>query len=372
MHFKIARKNLSTHLAIVSKSVAIKSPTPSLSGIKMDVKEDAIVLTSSNSEISTQSTIHMNDEETDLLVLKKGTVLIDSEYINKVVSSIDSKYIEFEVIDGSLIKINGDHAEFKINGMRSEDFPTIDFNELSKVFYLNSHTLDEIIDETAFAASEERTRPSLTGVNFKCSFSTLKCVASDSYRLAQKSVSLMDELSFNITIPASHLKKIQGIAKADQIRISLSEKNVLFVIDNHLIKINLIDDAFPDTDRLVPNEYINVLEIEASELLKIIERASFIANDKMSIIKLNANHEEVIIQSNSQEIGSYTDTLNTISFDGDPLEISFSGAYLKDALKVFRNTSCKISFSGALKPFVITSNTNETVLQLLVPVRTYI
>lgn len=372
MHFKISRKLLSQHLSIVTKSVAIKSPIPSLSGIKLEVLTNSIILTSSNTEISIKSVIDSTKEQNDLVIMNTGVVLIDSEYINKVVATIDSNTIEFEVVDGSLIKISGDNAEFKINGMRSDDYPIIDFSDLEHVFYINSSNLDEIIDETAFAASEERTRPSLTGVNFKCVGNTLKCVASDSYRLAQKTIQLMDNLDFNITIPANNLKKIQNISNSNQIKISLSKKNVLFTIDDHLIKINLIDDAFPDTDRLIPAEFINVLEIDASELLKIIERASFIANDKMSIIKLNANNEEVIVHSNSQEIGSYTDHLSIISFEGSPLEISFSGSYLKDALKVFRNQICKISFSGPLKPFVITSANNDSVLQLLVPVRTYV
>ena len=257
------------------------------------------------------------------------------------------------------------------SGMKAQDYPIIDFSELPKVFYIASSVLDEIIDETAFAASEERTRPSLTGVNFKCTQNLLKCVATDSYRLAQKSVELMDENEFSITIPANILKKIQGIANSSQLRVSLSNKNILFVIDNHFIKVNLIDDTYPDTDRLIPSEFLNVLEVDTNELLKIVDRASFIANDKMSVIKLNANNYEVIVHSNSQEIGSYTDHLNIINFSGSPMEISFSGSYLKDALKVFKNQTCKISFSGALRPFIITSDSNTTVLQLLVPVRTY-
>ena len=42
-----------------------------------------------------------------------------------------------------------------------------------------------------------------------------------------------------------------------------------------------------------------------------------------------------------------------------------------DALKALEGTDIKINFTGAMRPFVIRSIDDDTMLQLILPVRTY-
>ncbi len=373
MNFKVSKRIFYKALQTVSRAISSNSPLPSLSGIKIDVTNDEIILTGSDSDISIQMILNnQTEEDLNLVVTKTGSIVIEAKYILEIVRKIDADHIDFEIVDGSLTKISGFSAEYQINGMRSSDYPVIDFSKPSQQFDIDADILKKVISQTSFATSDKETRPVLTGVNFKSSGNKLECIATDSYRLAKKEIELSSENVFNITIPAKSLNEIMKIIDSDEkINICVSDKKAQFWIKNILIQSRLIDGSYPETERLIPTVFDYEMVIDSRDILNAIDRASFIKSEGVSNIKLSASEEEIIISTRSQEIGSSKEALNAISYRGAPLEISFSGRYVYEAIRTLSTTSIKIEFSGEMKPFIISSLEDNSIIQLVLPVRTY-
>jgi DNA polymerase-3 subunit beta len=110
--------------------------------------------------------------------------------------------------------------------------------------------------------------------------------------------------------------------------------------------------------------------IGREDLIHAIDRTTFIKNDNMTINRLQCSKEEVILTNKSQEIGESHETLNA-EFTGEPLDISFSGTYVMDAAKALRGSQDQIQFTGEMKPFILSCDEDNTILQLVLPVRTY-
>ena len=53
------------------------------------------------------------------------------------------------------------------------------------------------------------------------------------------------------------------------------------------------------------------------------------------------------------------------------IDISFSAKYMMDALKTFKDEDILILLNGDIKPIVIKSVTDESLIQLILPVKTY-
>lgn len=369
MNFKINKKDLLDSLNILSRAISSTTPLPSLSGIKFEVNDEELILLSSDSNISIKVSIN-NKNGNVIDILEPGEIVIDAKYIVEIVRKIESKEIGIEIIDGTLIKIFGGNSEFKINCMKASEYPEINFNSNGKPFNLNSNVFKQIIDETAFACSLNETRPVLTGVNFKASGKKLEVNATDSFRLARKIVDIEDENEFDITVPAKYLMDIyHSIGDDKQLLITIDNQKILFNVDNTLIQTRLLDDQFPDTSKLIPSSFIQTLVINSKELIKAIDRTSFIKSDGKNIVKLSISKEKVDITANNQTSSSF-ENINVILFTGDSFEISCSGKYLQDALSSFNYDEVTISFSGELKPMIITSKEDESLIQLISPVRT--
>lgn len=369
MNFKIKRIKLLNALSKVTKAVSVRSPLPVLTGIKFDLLEDKLVLTGSDSDITIQTSIPQDD---DLEIIEVGSVVLSARFILEIVRKIDSEEISIEIIDGLLTRIKGSNSEFNLNGTSSIDYPRIDLSKSGVNLLLNSITLKNIINQTKFATSDKETKPILTGINFRAKDNKLECVATDSYRLAKKTIQLEKDVSFNITIPQKSLDEIAKIIEKDEIiDLYISERKVLFVFDQNIIQTRLIDGSYPDVSRLIPSEFGYELAIDTSYLLNAIDRVSLLSSEQNNIIKLDMSNEEVILSSSMQEIGSVEENLSSSFYKGEALGISFSSKYVSDAIKSFSNTKVKILLTGEMKPFIIKDIDNDELIQLVLPVRTY-
>lgn len=367
MNFKVKRTELLNALTKVSRAVSLKSPLPVLTGIKFELKEDCLVLTGSDSDITIQTTISENIE-----ILEVGSVVLSSKYILEIIRKIEGDIIHIYIVDGTLTRIESTSSKFDLNGTSYIDYPRIDLSQIGSHLSLKSFDLKQAIEQTSFATSEKETRPVLTGVNFKAKNNVLECIATDSYRLAKKILYIDSNISFNIIIPKKSLIEISRIIEKDElIDLYVSDRKVLFVINNVYVQTRLIDGTYPDTSRLIPENFDYSMNIDTVSLLSALDRASLLSFEQNHIVKLTMSDEQVIMSSFSQEIGSVEENLTKAFYKGNPLHISFSSKYMNEAIKSINSEKIVILFTGEMRPFIIKDIEKEDIIQLVLPVRTY-
>jgi DNA polymerase-3 subunit beta len=374
MNFRINKLRFYEALTIAARALSPNSPVPALSGIKIDVSQDSIILTGSDAHISIQVILNnASDDALGLSITEPGTIVIDSRYLLEIVKKIDSSDIHIEIIDGTLTHFTGQKAEFRINGYRPSEYPVIDFSEPAVRFSIAPKLLNEVMSAASFAVSNKDTRPVLTGINMKSEKGTLICTGTDSFRLARKTAKV-DCPAFSVTVPARTMNEAKGIfANESSISVSLSDKKIQFRSTSVIMQSTLLEGNYPDTDRLIPTVFNNTLVINRGSFLSSIDRTSFIKTDNMSIIRLQVSSaDDITISAKSPEIGEYNEDLTAISYEGIPVDISFSGGYMMDALKSLSTDNVIIRFTENMKPFVINNEgEDQSVLQLILPVRTY-
>lgn len=371
MNFKISKSVFYNSLQIAARAISNYSPLPAFSGIKIEAKADSIILIGSDSDISIKTIIPATNDN-GLVIQEMGSIVIESKYIMEIIRKIDADELEFEVLENASARISDHMSEFKINGMRASEYPNIDFSKPTTLIQFKSDLLKSMISQTIFATSKSENRPSLTGVNFACNGNELVCTATDSYRLARKSVTLSDSFNFNITIPSRNLSEVvKTLDMAEDVLFAVSDKKAQFIIGDTVIQSRLIDGSFPETNRLIPLSFNYELEINYSDIIGAIDRASLIKNDGISVIKLALNENECILSTRSQEVGSSTETLKNAEFKGEHLDISFNGQYVFESLRALNKGKVRFSFCGEMKPFIIQSVDDDSVLQLVLPLRTY-
>ena len=115
MEFKVDKGVLGEALALVSKAISNTAPIPvQINGVLINVKNDSVKLTGSDSDISIQKTLKVADEKNRLEVMDEGDIVLDARYLQEIVRKIDSSIITIEVIDGTFTKISGNKAEYDL------------------------------------------------------------------------------------------------------------------------------------------------------------------------------------------------------------------------------------------------------------------
>lgn len=373
MRFIISRNHLLNALNIVSKAVTTKTPIAVLTGIKFELTEGGLTLIGSDTDLSISTFIasEVNNEKV-ITIFQTGSCVLNAKYITEIVRKLDGERVEIELVDGNLIKIIDAKSNFSLNSINVNEFPFIDFAFDNNVIKLKGDALKQIISQTKFATSQKETRPILTGVNFKIDGNVLEAVATDTYRLAKKKIIIGDTAYFNVTIPAKNLDEISKIVDSgEDVVVNFFDKKVMFKINNTIISTRVISGIYPDTTKLIPNDFENRLVTLTSEFVSAVDRASLLSSDRNNIVKLSMSTEKVEVSSRSQEIGSVVEKISNYEYSGDRLDISFSAQYITDAIKAIGSNDVEVCLNGEMKPFIVKNKEDDSVIQLVLPVRTY-
>ena len=206
MKFTIKKDLLLDALVKVSKALSTKNLIPVLGGIKFELKRKKLTLTASDNDITIQSVIESNNEE-DFKIENEGSIIIQGKYILDIVRKLPDEFIDIEVIDDLKILISTENSEYNLNGISEKEYPNISLEESKNKVIVDASTLIDIVNQTAFATSNEENKPILTGINFNIVGDILECNSTDSYRLARKVIKLDEESSetYNIVINFFHI-----------------------------------------------------------------------------------------------------------------------------------------------------------------------
>ncbi|WP_010308337.1 DNA polymerase III subunit beta [Kurthia senegalensis] len=378
MKFTILREQLLNGVNDVLKAVSSKTTIPILTGIKLDASKEGLTLTGSDADITIQVFIPTEKDGEELIqVTTPGSIVLQARMFNEIVRKLPTKDVEIEVLENYQTRIRSGKSDFHLIGLDAAEYPmTPDINK-DHQFTLAADLLKQIIRETVFAVSTSESRPVLTGVNWQIKEEGLVCVATDSHRLARRKVALENlptDVS-SVAIPGKSLNELSKVLPDDQtaVDIYLNNQQVLFKTNDLVFYSRLLEGNYPDTLRLIPDEYQTNITVNGKELLQAIDRASLLARgDRNNVVRLSTvDNETIEISSNSPEIGKVEEQVQVASFTGEDLRISFSAKFMMDALKAIDGQEVVVQFTGPMRPFILRSVHDDAILQLILPVRTY-
>ena len=380
MNFTINRSAFISQLNNVLRAISSKTTIPILTGLKMVVNEDNIVLTGSNSDITIESVINANDAENDLIIEATGAIVLPARFFSDIVKKLPDKKVTIEVTSGFQADITSGSAKFQINGQDAENFPHLPEIETNKSVTLPNDILKEVIRQTVIAVSKQESRPILAGVHMTLKDGVLTAVATDSHRLAQRKVVLENidnSIDFDVIIPGKSMEELSGMISDvhEDVQMQVTENQVLFIFGNTHFYSRLLEGNYPETSQLIPQTADTTVELEAGTFLSSIERASLLSHESRNdVVKLSLKPSEnlVRISGDSPDIGTVEEEVVTSALDGNDLEISFNPNYMKDALRSFGQATIKISFTSPLRPFtLVPTEDQENFVHLITPVRTF-
>lgn len=376
IHFSINKNLFLQALNTTKRAISHKNAIPILSTVKIDVTKEGITLIGSNGQVSIENFISTQNENAGLLVNSTGSILLEATFFINVVSSLPDIILDFKEIEQKQIVLTSGKSEITLKGKDADQYPRIQEISASNPLILETKILKDVINETAFAASVQESRPILTGVHFVLTNNQfLKTVATDSHRMSQKKITLeKNGDNFDVVIPSRSLREFTAVFtdEIETVEVFFANNQILFRSENISFYTRLLEGNYPDTDRLIPTEFTSVLTFNTSDLRAAMERARLLSNATQNgTVKLEIAGGIVSAHVNSPEVGRVNEEIDTESVTGEDLTISFNPTYLIDALKAIDSEKVTISFISSVRPFtLVPSEDTENFIQLITPVRT--
>lgn len=371
MKLIIEKNVLLENLTNVMRAISTYNIIPILNGVKFELKKEGLFLTASDSEFTIQNFI---DKKEIKNIKETGTIVIQSKYLLDIIKKLPNGDINIEVVDGLKIVISAEKTVFNLNCLNTEDYPEIKFEEVKNPVIIESNLLKETINQTLFAISNQQSRPILTGANFILKGQQISCITTDSYRVAKKTINLDEEYdSFNIVIPGKSLNELDKIiSEENPVEIHPFNNKIIFKYKNYILQSNLLSGSFPNVTDFIPTDPEFIIKTSLLNFTSAIDRAALLTQSKdKNIVNIETKQKEMLISSFASEIGKVEDSITIDKSTKEDISISFSSKYMLDALKTFNEDEILILLTTDIKPIILKSIKDESLIQIIVPIKTY-
>ena len=369
MNFVCQRDKLSEAVNVVSKAASVKSTITALEGIKAEVKDGKIKISAYDFNVAISAVFDANTVE-------NGTIIFPAKLFSDIVRKLpggEDVYIEAD--DSYQIKISCGGTVFNIMGVSPQDFPEIPSVLDENSVELTVSAFKRLIKHTVYAASQTDLKPILTGILFEIndSESFISAVGLDQYRLSLKRESF-EYKSGDINkfiVPAKTLKELLNILPEESennIRICVSEKNVMFCYDNFVMISRTLEGEFLDYRKVIPADFKFKVRVKTRELRSMIDRAALITSNAIkSPIRCDFDFDTVKI-STASNIGKFTEVINVPNF-AEKLTVGFNNKFMLEALSACDADEILIRLCTELTPIILEPVEGEDFLSMVLPMR---
>ena len=373
MRFTIKREEFLKGLNTASRAVSNKVAMPVLENLKLELTDRGLFITGSNLDITIKTQVPYKLGETEVIRnYKEGATLVKAKLLTDIVRSIDSDEITLDVIDSTNAVITNNRSKFRLNCVRVDEYLDIDLEASGTELTLSANDFNTLVNQTAFAASTKEQRPVLTAVNLEARDGLLTAIATDSYRMAKKTLSIPLGIDFSANVPARMLIQVSHLLEEkDEIQITFSDKKALFIIGTTIIATRLIAGDYPNTKNIIPKITNCTLEVNAQDLMKAIERANLLSIDRQNVVNLTMSEESVNISAASRQVGSADESIEPFKYNGPNLKVSFNSEFVLAAIRALGSDDVTFAFVAEMKPFIVENASDDSAIQVVTPVHPY-
>src|SRR5690606_36517483 len=251
------------------RAVSSRTTMPVLGNILLEAKNNQLRLAATNREIGINCWIGAKVED-------EGAITVPARLLSEFVNSLPPERIDMELaVRTQTLHLRCARHDANLKGLDAADFPIIptagtgdEMDEQVEVLEgtrieLETTGLRKMIDQVIFAASNDESRPTLTGVEVSFQPERLTMVATDGYRLSVHSAHLDQPLiedAMTALVPARSLGELGRIiadadtAKPVQVIVTQARNQILFQVWGkegrgafHRVELasQLIDARFP-------------------------------------------------------------------------------------------------------------------------------
>jgi DNA polymerase-3 subunit beta len=371
MKVSVLQENLAKGLSIVGRAVSTRSTLPVLANILLATDGNRLKLSATNLEIVITCWIKAEIGE-------EGATTVPARTFGDLVNALSQERVELELDDHTqTVHVACGRTEANVKGIDAQEFPLVPNPDGTDRVKIGAGGFKRMIQQVAFAAATDDTRPTLTGVSMNFDGRTLKMAATDAFRLSVRSAEIPPVAeSRSIIVPARALGELARVVSDNDQTVDIifpdNHKQIIFALDSVVIVSQLIDGVFPDFTPIVPKKHNTRTILSTASFLKACKTADIFARESSHTARLRVEPGDelvnpfVSISATSAETGDNEAQIDA-DVAGDGVEIAFNVKYLTDVLNIIDTPQVALETQTAMEPGVVKPVGNEDFYHIIMP-----
>jgi len=341
----------------------------SLYNVLISAKDNKLSITATDLEITQIAW-------TDCDITEEGEITVPGKLLLDIIRELPEVEINFSSSENFKILIKSELGEYKLSGESKNEYPSVPVVDSKLNVSIDNKSLKLMVEKTIFACSTDHFRPALTGVLCQIMENEYRMVATDGHRL----VKIIDKefkgngFTRDLIIPTKALNFVaRNLPESGNQKITLSENHVLFELPDTKIYSRIINEPYPDYDRVIPSDFTKELLIDRANLISSVKRVSLFSNPITSQVKIALSENTINISAQDIDFGGEANENISCDYQGENLDIAYNANYLIDILRHLDTDKIKFTVNDADGPALIfpddDSKVNLNIVMLIMPVR---
>lgn len=317
------------------------------------------------------------------VVEEPGSFTVPARTITDFISLLSEDKVDLEVKENELV-IRCGKTTTKIKGTSAEDYPIIPAIENGQEFKLDASEFKFGLSQVLSSVAKNDIRPELSGVFFGFNVYNkpgLTLAATDSYRLAQKIVSLADgsKEELRVIVPGKTAQEIYrlltlGVPSAEEI-----DQKVRLIINGNQLQLHygtvtlvsrLTEGQYPDYVQIIPSEFKTTALIPTDQFIKEVKGAGLFTTTGVNAVSCVLEPEKSMVQlsSTSTQTGEYVSEIGG-EVKGEKNNILLSFRYVLEGLQHVSSPKVMLKVINADSPCILVPDGDSSFLYIVMPIR---
>lgn len=350
-------------IQIAERMVGKKESLPVLSCLFLDAHKNLLSIRATNLETGIDVTIPADVKE-------EGVVAVPVSIFSQTVRALRGEKVEL-VVDGDRnLTVTSSHSTSTIKTISPDEFPSIPKSE-GIAHELPTKALVSAIESVSYAASQSMIRPELASILITYENGTLVCAATDSFRLAEKTISIrLPEALPEMLLPvknALELLHTLSLSKEETIECTFDEAQLSVHAGNIYFVSRIIDATFPQYRAIIPKSFTVEATVLKEDMNTVVKKARIFSSSAQEIgLHLYPKKKQFTATARTADIGETSDSIEA-ALSGEDLDIKFNTHYLSECFSSIHTDSITLQFGGVGKPLVIRGVGDGSFLYLVMP-----
>ncbi len=302
-------------------------------------------------------------------VTTEGVVAVPASVFAGFLGNARGKSVSV-TLTGEVLKVETERANASIKTLPHDDFPILPRVSAERSFKVKSADLMRAIRSVAYCASLSAIKPELQSVMMYGEGGKLTAVATDSFRLAEKTVPLRAGGSIpELLIPARNAAELMRILEGvnAEVEVYYNDNQLSLQTDGVYYTSRLLDGAFPNYRQILPKTFTTEAVVLREDMSGALKSLSVFA-DKFAQVSLSIepSKKSMFLSSRNPDVGEQISTVKA-AVDGEAVSVSFNGRYLADSLQAVSGDSVRLHSNGPGKAMLIKDAGDESFFYLAMP-----
>ena len=363
MRLTITRQNLRRGLAAVSASIPGKTTLPVLSNVLIESEDNSVWISGTDLDVSIRVRVPAE-------VAEPGALTAPGRKLLELTRELPDQPVELRA-RGHQLEIACGNSRFKLNGLPTEEFPNLPAMDFEEGWSVSEDSLRRLIRGTAFAVSNEESRPILNGVYWEFG-DRMTMVATNGHRLAKMEVdaAVARGATGAFIVPPAALAQVERLFDGDgEIEVGKGGNHLGFRSANQEVYTRLIEGKYPNYEQVIPKDNDKVARVDKEAMEATVRRMAVLASDQTHRIKMSFESDRVQLDVMTPDLGEAHDELE-LDYEGEALRIGFNANYLVEVLRNMPAGDVKLAFKTAERAATVVPAESELdYLCLVMPLR---